>query len=240
MSNYNELKNELIEDWNQKLNNGKLARHEPIYVYRNKSSFDYTNCIKVEKPLEFKEDKLNDLVSGKVKKIFVKLEGNLKWGLFQLDTDETLEKHKATVRELGDSRENISSYSFFGGNLTKNKNIYNGSIEIIQHQEVSVEWFIEVLKLKKHLEENEEYTEGDDTIIGFLDWYCEMKSFADEIGLNADPGDGWSDDEMGLVRHGVSLTYNNVFTKKEYEVASAIVNYEFIEPDVWEEVLFKY
>ena len=240
MSNYNELTNELIEDWNQKLNNGKLARHEPIYVYRNKSSFDYTNCIKVEKPLEFKEDKLNDLVSGKVKKIFVKLEGNLKWGLFQLDTDETLEKDKATVRELDDSRGYISSYSFFGGNWTKDKNIYNGSIEIIQHQEVSVEWFIKVLKLKKHLEENEEYIEGDDTIIGFLDWHCEMKSFADEIGLNTDPGDGWSDGEMGLVRHGVSLTYNSVFTKKEYEVASAIVANDFIGGDIWEEVLFKY
>ena len=230
MSNYNEL----IEDWNQKLNDGTLIRHEPINVYKNKSLFDYTNCIKVEKPLEFKEDKLNDLLSGKVKKIFVKLEGDLGWGSFQLDTDEILEKNKATVRELNDFRERLHSYSFFGSNWTKDNNIYNGRVEITQHQEVSVEWFIEVLKLKKQLEENEEYTEGDDTIIGFLDWHCEMKSFADEIGLNADPGGGWSDDEMGLVRHGVSLTH------EEYEVASAIVANDFIGGDIWEEVLFKY
>lgn len=66
-----------------------------------------------------------------------------------------------------------------------------------------------------------------------------MKSFADEIGLNADPGDGWSEDEMGIVRHGVSLTHNDVFTGKEYEVVSAIVACAFIGGDIWEEVLLK-
>ena len=110
----------------------------------------------------------------------------------------------------------------------------------MEHRSQYAQDMIKKLKVNNKSIQNEEYTEGDDTIIGFLDWHCEMKSFADEIGLNADPGDGWSDGEMGLVRHGVSLTYNNVFTGKEHEVASAIVANDFIGGDIWEEVLFKY
>lgn len=218
---------ELLSNWNKSLNDGTIQTHESSEVYKKSTLFDYSKFIKVEEPLDFNKDKLNDLISKKVKKIFITISGDF-MGIFQLLDDTNLDINPETQIES----ENYDS--FFGSLWAEDKNIHYGTIDIIQHQEVSVEWFIEILKLKKSLEESGEYIEEDNSITGFLNWYCDMVAFADESGLNADPGEGWEDEEMGLKRHGVSLSFCG------NEIACAASISENIGGDIEEDVYFSF
>lgn len=74
---------------------------------------------------------------------------------------------------------------------------------------------------------------------GFLNWSYEMVAFADETGLNVDGV--ISDEEMGLLRHGVSLSYQNLSgAKNTFDIAAAAANGEFVGGDIEDEVYFKY
>jgi len=234
--------NAIFNSWNKGLKEGTLdvhgQTHKPKNVYKKISSFDYSNCVKIKDPLKINEDKMKDLVSGKVEKIFVTISGDFNPAIFQLLGDKELKDDPETKIEFDEDD------LFFGGYWTKDKNIYMGSVDIIQHQEVSVEWFIEVLKLKKV--DEEEWDEDDHSLTGggvggYLNWRFEMVAFADEIGLNVDSNGGWTDKEMGLIRHGVSLSYSRGYDDKyPYEIACAVTNHCATGGDFEDDVYFKY
>ena len=66
---------ELLSNWNKSLNDGTIQTEESSEVYKKLTLFDYSKFVKVEEPLNFNKDKLNDLISKRVKKIFITISG---------------------------------------------------------------------------------------------------------------------------------------------------------------------
>ncbi len=235
-----ESNNDYFKNWNEGLKDGRLHYHEPVNYYKKFSSFDYSKYVKIEDPLKITEEKIKDLETGKVDEILVTVSGSF-YGVFQiLDNEER-------IIDLDPEKLNFDfDYfdSFFGGSFKEDKNVFMGDLYIIQHQEVSVQWFLEVLKQKQLDEESGEWDDDDHSITGggyggFLNWSYEMVAFADETGLNVDGV--ISDEEMGLLRHGVSLSYQNLSgAKNTFDIAAAAANGEFVGGDIEDEVYFKY
>jgi hypothetical protein len=81
---------ELLSNWNKSLNDGTIQTEESSEVYKKLTLFDYSKFVKVEEPLNFNKDKLNDLISKRVKKIFITISGYFR-GIFQLLDDTKLD-----------------------------------------------------------------------------------------------------------------------------------------------------
>ena len=233
-----ESNNAYFKYWNKliKEDRDRLYYNElPVNVYKKFSSFDYSKYVKIEDPLKVTEEKIKDLETGKVDKIFINLSKTF-FDLFQLFDGKEHLIEKDPVKLNCDLDE--YDYFFFGDSFKENKNIYMGHFDVIQHQEVSVQWFIKVLKQKKLREENGDWCEEDHSITargygGFLNWEYEMVPRAEYIGLNA--GGVFSDEEIGLVRHGVSLSYENRF-----DISAAVISGCDIGGDYEDDVYFKY
>ena len=231
-----ESNNAYFNYWNEEIKKGRQGYMDPLNSYKKFSSFNYSKFIKVEDPLKITEEKIKDLVTGKVDKIFVTISGEFK-GIFQLLDNERdlidLVPEKLTV--------DLDYFDcFFVNSFKENKNVYSGYLDVIQHQELSIKWFIEVLK-EKQLVEEERYGDYWDHSLtdGFLSEYYDMIAFADTTGLNADGM--FSDEEIGLIRHGVSLSYQKLSGKsKTFDISAAAACSEFVGGDIKDEVYFKY
>jgi surface protein len=204
---------------NKGLKDGSVGLMDPIEKYKNKSDLDFSLFTFIKNPLELSNKKFNDLKNGKVKKVLIEISVH-NYGLFQISGNSKDKFDTEEINPLGSGvfynhngmghlRGLEQMNNFYGGFWDENKIIREGWFSITQHQEVSVDWFYEVLKIKKELEKKGEIDELDEGFHSFFKFlkllWEDCYAFGDQIGLVIEDGGAFSAEEIGLIHRGVTL-----------------------------------
>jgi hypothetical protein len=200
---------------------GKIITLDKLNIFRPKSS------ILIEDILKLDIKTLSDIENGNVKKIHLNYTAEC-YGWFQLKINEIVESSsfsnddkKKSIINLLDCAFSENDLMTFGVDWDKNKTIYHGYYNIVQHQEVSVAWFLKIVK--ENLNESK-LNSGFNSLFEYLYANYGFYAHGDEEGLIPNYKE-FTEEEINLVHNGVTLKASS------YEISCAASILEFINTD---------